>query len=57
MATKSFLKNIIIKNSKSAEKLLKALECAENKKAKDVKINQRVEDIKDSEQIRNMFND
>lgn len=57
MATKSFLKNIIIKNSKSAEKLLKALEYAENKKAKDVKINQRVEDIKDSEQIRNMFND
>lgn len=55
MATKSFLKNIIIKNSKDAGKFLVALENAEKKKSKEVIIDQRVEEIKDSEQIRKLF--
>lgn len=55
MATKSFLKNIVIKNSKQAENLLVALENAEKKKAKDVTINQRIEEIKDPKQIRKLF--
>lgn len=55
MATKSFLKNVTIKDSKSAEKFIKALENAENKKAKVVKFDKMVEDVKDSIQIRKMF--
>lgn len=55
MATKSFLKNIVIKNSKQAENFLVALENAEKKKSKEVTINQRVEEIKDSKQIRKLF--
>ena len=54
MATKSFLKNIVIKNSKQAEKFLVALENAEKKKSK-VTINQRVEELKDPKQIRKLF--
>lgn len=56
MATKSFLKEITIKNRKSAENFIKALEKAENKKSKVVKFDKRVEDIKDSETIRKIFN-
>lgn len=55
MATKSFLKSIVIKDKKSAEKFINALERAENKKAKVVKIDKRVEDVTDSEQIRKIF--
>lgn len=55
MATKSFLKNIVIKNSKQAEKFIVALENAEKKKAKEITINQRVEEIKDPKQIRELF--
>lgn len=55
MATKSFLKNIVIKDRKSAEKFIKALENAENKKAKKVTVNKRVEDVTDKEQIRKIF--
>ena len=55
MATKSFLKNIVIKNSKQAVKFLVALENAEKKKSKEVTINQRVEEIKDPKQIRRLF--
>ena len=56
MATKSFLSEIIIKNKKSAEKFIDALENAENKKAKKVKINKMVQDVTDCEQIRKIFN-
>lgn len=52
MATKTFLKNINIKNSKAAEKFIQALENAENKKSKTIKFDKMVEDIKDSEQIK-----
>ena len=55
MATKSFLKNIVIKDGKQAEKFLVALENAEKKKAKQVTINQRVEEVKDPKQIRKLF--
>lgn len=56
MATKSFLKNIVIKDKKSAERFLSALENAENKKAKKVVIDKRVENISNCEQIRKIFN-
>ena len=55
MATKSFLKNITIKNKKSAEKFLNALENAERKKAKEVTFSERVEEVKDSATIQKMF--
>ena len=56
MATKSFLKEIIIKDRKSAESFICALENAENKKSKKVKINKLVENITDSERIKKIFN-
>ena len=55
MATKSFLKNIFIKDGKQAERFLRALENAEKKKSKEITINQRVEEIKNPEQIRKLF--
>lgn len=55
MATKSFLKNIVIKDKKSATKFIDALEKAENKKVKKVKINKLSENVTDSEQIRKIF--
>lgn len=56
MATKSFLKNIIIKDKKSAVKFIEALEQAENKKVKKVKIDKLSEDVTDAEKIRKIFN-
>ena len=56
MATKSFLKNIVIEDRKSAENFINALEKAENKKAKKIEINKMVEDVKGSIQIRKIFN-
>lgn len=55
MATKSFLKNITIKNRKDANSFISALENAENKGRKKVNINTRVEMIKDKERIRKIF--
>ena len=56
VATKTFLKNINIKNSKAADKFIQALENAENKKSKIVTLDKIVEDVKDSEQIKKIFN-
>ena len=56
MATKSFLKNITITNKKTAGNFIKALENAEKKKAKNVKFNKMVEDIKDHKRIKEIFN-
>lgn len=56
MATKSFLKEIVIKDKKTAENFISALENAENKKNRKVKMDKRVENITDSEQIRKIFN-
>lgn len=55
MATKSFLKNIVIKDKKSAKSFIEALENAEKKGSKLVKINTGVRNIEDKETIRNMF--
>ena len=55
MATKSFLKNIVIKDRKSTENFISALENASNKKAKQIRIDKRVEDVTDKEQIRKLF--
>lgn len=57
MATKTFLKNIIIKDRKSASRFINALEEAENKKAKDVKLDKMVENITDKEQIKKIFSE
>lgn len=55
MATKSFLKNIVIKDRKSASTFIDALENAEGKKKKDVKLDKRVEYVDDSKKIKEMF--
>lgn len=55
MATKSFLKNVIIKDKKSATAFIEALENAEGKSRKDVKFDRLVEDIEDSEKIKEIF--
>ena len=57
MATKSFLKNIVIKDKKVAENFINALNNAENKKAKNVVVDKRIENITDKEQIRKIFID
>lgn len=55
MATKSFLKDIVIKDKKSAKAFLSALENAEGKRRKQVDYNTKVINIKDQEAIKNMF--
>lgn len=55
MATKSFLKNIVIKDKKSAEAFISALENAEKKGRKKVNINTSVRTIEDKETIKKMF--
>ncbi len=56
MATKSFLKNIIIKDRKSTENFINALENASGKKAKKINMDKRIEEVTDKEQIRKIFN-
>ena len=55
MATKSFLKNIVINDKKSAESFVSALENAEKKGRKKVKINFSVKTIEDKDTIKKMF--
>ena len=55
MATKSFLKNISIKNRKSANSFISALENAEKKDNKKVVVNTKVKEIKDEKTIKEMF--
>lgn len=57
MATKSFLKEIVIKDRKAAEAFVSALENAEKKGRKKVKLNTSVRTIQDKETIRKMFGD
>lgn len=57
MATKSFLKNISIKNRKSANSFISALENAEKKGKKKVVVNTKVKEIKDEKTIKEMFGD
>ncbi len=55
MATKSFLKNITIKNKKSANAFISALENAEKKGRKKINIETSVRTITDKETIKKMF--
>jgi len=55
MATKSFLKNIIIRDKRSATAFIEALENAEGKKRKNIKFDRLVENIEDSEKIKEIF--
>lgn len=55
MATKSFLKDIVIRDKKSAKAFLSALENAEGKKRKQVNYDAKVTNIKDENIIRNIF--
>ena len=57
MATKSFLKNIVIKDKKVAGNFIDALNNAKNKKAKKVVVDKRIENIMDKEHIRKIFID
>ncbi len=55
MATKSFMKNIVIKNRTSANSFISALENAEKKGRKKVTINKPVKEIENKEIIKKMF--
>ena len=57
MATKSFLKNISIKNRKSANSFISALEHAEKKSKKKIIVNTKVKEIRDEKTIKEMFGD
>lgn len=54
MATKSFLKNIDIKDRDMARSFVSALENSENKKSKDVVLKRTCQEIK-SEKIKAIF--
>lgn len=55
MATKSFLKDIAIRDKASARSFVSALQNADNKGRKKVVINKKVETIKDSDKIKEIF--
>lgn len=54
MATKSIYKNIVIKDKKLTNNLVFALENAEQKRSKDVKLSKSFREIK-KEQIKELF--
>lgn len=56
MATKSFLKNIVIKDKISATSFLQALENAEGKSSKKVDYNVSVKTIDEISTIKKIFN-
>lgn len=55
MATKSFLKEIVIKDKKSATSFVSALENAERKGRKKVVIGKTVKTIEDKDTVKKMF--
>ena len=55
MATKSFLKNIVITDRKKASAFVSALENAENKGRKKVDVNVPIRTRTDKETIKKMF--
>ena len=55
MATKSFLKNIVIENKRKASSFISALENAENKGRKDVDIKVRVQNVSEKDKIKKIF--
>lgn len=56
MATKSILKNVVIKDKKSCSSLVNALESAKGKRAKEVVYSRSVRTA-DDEMIKKMFGD
>jgi hypothetical protein len=57
MATKSFLKDISIKNRSAANAFIDALENSEKKRKKKIDINKSIESVKDAEKIKKIFGD
>ena len=55
MATKSFMKNITIKDKAAANSFINALENAEGKRRKIIEPDRAIETIKDKERIRKIF--
>lgn len=55
MATKSFLKDIVIKDKKEAKNFVLALEKAEKKERKKINFKSGVKTIDDKETIKRMF--
>ena len=55
MATKSFLKDIVIKDKKTAKNFVLALENAEKKRRKKINFKSGVKTIDDKETIKRMF--
>lgn len=55
MATKSFLKDIVIKDKKTAKSFVSALENAEKKGRKKINFQSAVRTINDKEVIKKMF--
>lgn len=56
MATNSIYKNVIIKNSQLSKDFVAALENAQNKNSKDVKLSKSCREIK-KDQIKTIFGD
>lgn len=57
MATKSFLKDISIKNRSAANAFIDALENSEKKKKKKIDVKKSIESVKDAEKIKKIFGD
>lgn len=55
MATKSFLKSVTFKDKTSAKSFVSALENADKKSRKKVIVTKKVETIKDSDKIKEIF--
>ena len=55
MATKSFMKNITIKDKAAANSFINALENAEGKRRKIIEPDRAIETIKNKERIRKIF--
>lgn len=57
MATKSFLKDILIKNKSDANTFIDSLEISEKKRKKKIDINKSIESVKNVEKIKKIFGD
>lgn len=55
MSTKSFLRNINIDNENTATELIEALESATIKENKNVQYNEFIEEVVESEKIKEIF--
>lgn len=55
MATKSILKNVVIRDKNVCRSLVSALENAQNKRSKDVRLKKKCTDLKNPDEIRTIF--